>query len=161
MNGLHIYIQGRYAYLTDSGTTNAFEVWDLGGAYIQQLETGASKLAHYPSATISPPWTASSPAVLVSDNHSVSRVLPQFSPRPSTFNTTANIFNIATASSTNSILSVLGNGNVGIGTTTPNTLLTLSGNGSNGSILQLATFAELRQPKCERVGKREHTRISW
>ena len=37
-------------------------------------------------------------------------------------------------------MSVLGNGNVGIGTTTPNTLLTLSGNGSNGSILQLATF---------------------
>ena len=53
----------------------------LAAPIFSSSKRAASKLAHYPSATISPPWTASSPAVLVSDNHSVSRVLPRFSPR--------------------------------------------------------------------------------
>ena len=37
-----IFIQGRYAYLVNSGSTgvNGFQVFDLGGAYIQQLEAG-------------------------------------------------------------------------------------------------------------------------
>jgi hypothetical protein len=42
-----------------------------------------------------------------------------------TYNTTANIFSIATASSTSPIFSVLGNGNVGIGSTTPNAKLSI------------------------------------
>ena len=28
-NGYGIYVQGRYAYLADNGTTNAFEIWDV------------------------------------------------------------------------------------------------------------------------------------
>ena len=35
-----LYVSGRYAYVGTQGSANYFDVFDLGGAYIQQLQTG-------------------------------------------------------------------------------------------------------------------------
>jgi hypothetical protein len=37
-----LFVQGRYAYMT-ANTANAFAIYDLGGSYIQQLESGGAE----------------------------------------------------------------------------------------------------------------------
>jgi Chaperone of endosialidase/LVIVD repeat len=115
-----LFVSGRYAYIAEGGgTTTGFEIFDLGGGYIQQLEAGGLEagtlvLRNNLSAldgefagglTVGGSLAVTGSASIVSAT--------------STYNTTDNIFNIATASSTSPIFSVLGNGNIGVGTTTP------------------------------------------
>jgi hypothetical protein len=129
-NGLWIFVQGRYAYFADNGgSSNALEIWDLGGGYIQQFEAGGLE-----AGTLSVRNSLSALDGAFSGGLNVAQSLlvggsAAFVSATSTFNTTANIFNITTASSTSSILSVLGNGNVGIGTTSAAQLFSVSGNG--------------------------------
>jgi hypothetical protein len=39
-----VYVQGRYAYVVeDNNVTNNFQIFDLGGAYVQQLQVGGTE----------------------------------------------------------------------------------------------------------------------
>jgi hypothetical protein len=122
-----VYVQGRYAYIAEGGTTNAFEIWDLGGGYIQQLETGGLE-----TGTLSVRNNLQALDGAFAGGLTVGQSLMvtgsgSFVSTASTFNTTANIFNITTASSTGPIFNVLGNGNVGIGGSSPQHALDVYG----------------------------------
>ena len=123
-NGNFIFVQGRNAYVS---TTGILEVWDIGGAYVQQLEAGGveagtlsvlNNLQAVDGAFTGGLTVGQSLAVTGSGSF-----LSDFS----TFNTMANIFNITTASSTSPVLSALGNGNVGIGVSSPQHALDVYG----------------------------------
>ncbi|MDE2213296.1 MAG: hypothetical protein KGJ34_02070, partial [Patescibacteria group bacterium] len=130
-----LYVQGRNAYIVEYNTTNAFEVWDLGGAYIQQLETGGLETGTLSVRNNLSAVDASFTGGVTAGGSLDVTGSGSFLSATSTYNTTTNIFNIATASSTNSILSVLGNGNVGIGTTSPFATLSVAGSGFfNGNL---------------------------
>ncbi len=39
-----IFVSGRYAYVTVNGSSNTLQVFDLGGAYVQQLQAGGAEV---------------------------------------------------------------------------------------------------------------------
>ncbi len=130
-----VVVQGRYAYVTENGTTNGIEIFDLGGAYIQQgefggLETGTLSVRDNLQAVDG----SFAGGLSVGSSLSVTGS-GSFLAASSTYNTTANIFSVATASSTGPILSILGNDNVGIGTSTPYSNLSVWGPDTASSTL--------------------------
>jgi hypothetical protein len=115
-----LFVSGRYAYIAEGGgTTNAFEVFDLGGSYIQQGEFGTLEAGTLVLRNNLTALDGSFEGGLTVGSSLAVTGSASFVSATSTIGTTANIFSIATASSTNPILTVLGNGNIGIGTSTP------------------------------------------
>jgi hypothetical protein len=123
-----MYIQGRYAYIAQGGTTNAFEVFDLGGAYIQQLETGGIETTSLAVRGNLYAMDGNFQGGLTVERSLAVTGASSFVAASSTHNTATGIFNVTTASSTSSIISALGNGRVGIGSTTPFAKLSISAN---------------------------------
>ena len=120
------YVAGRYAYVTSLGNASLV-TFDLGGGYLQQLEAGSLEAGSLNlRSNLSAVDGIFSGGLGIGGSLQVAGAASILA-SGSTFNTTANIFNIATASSTNSIFSVFGNGNVGIGTTTPSSILSVQG----------------------------------
>jgi hypothetical protein len=115
--GQALVVQGRYAWLPDGGDT--WEVWDLGGAYIQQLEVGGMEISQltvkndiYARNSVFNGAVNIGSSLLVNGPVSITTA-------SSTASSSARIFTINTSSTSPSLLTVTGNGNLGLGSTTP------------------------------------------
>jgi hypothetical protein len=139
-----VFVQGRYAYIADING-GGFVTIDLGGAYIQQLETGGLETGSLAVRNnISAVDATLRGGLAVGSNLAVGG---SFSLNASTFNATSSafqnhsIFTIGTASSSASIFNTLYNGSVGIGSTTPaaNLVVQKSYGYSGANIFQVAS----------------------
>ena len=134
---LGIVVQGRYAYVTNSNGAT-LNIYDLGGGYVQQLEsgseeTGSLSVRNNLTAQDATMWGALTVGQSLQVDGSASFVAAS-----TTVGSSANIFSIAVASSSNPLFAVSGNGNIGIGTSTPSYMLTVGSNtiGANAVVAQ-------------------------
>jgi hypothetical protein len=130
-----VYVQGRYAYVASgSGINSSLVTFQIGGEYTQSLEAGTLQAGSLQlDNNLQALDGAFQGGLTVGNNLNVGG---SFSLTASTFNagTTAtqnySIFSINTASSTSPLFTTLYNGNVGLGTTTPGSALSINGVGN-------------------------------
>jgi len=125
-----VYVQGRYAYIMSGGNASLV-IFDLGGGYVQQLEAGGLETGTLSVRNNFQALDGEFQGGLTIGNNL--NVGGSFDLTASTFNATTtpgrnySIFSINAASSTAPLFTTLYDGNIGIGTSSPDARLTVWG----------------------------------